>query len=110
MTTELKEAIRTIAEYDGWVLFDAEVGWCWRKDGAFITNHFGLYHFSADALLPVWRKVREDIQKSKYNYWRTTNIDRVGQMYILDGQYPKACIQLASIINQLKERWAFQQI
>ena len=111
MEKELKDAIVTIAEYNDPLaiiiyvesddeLYDTQATWPFRL----------LFHTSADALLPVWRKVGERIEGS----YELTRIDtfytefgceshheNTGKL-ILNDDYPAACIKLAEIIKQLK--------
>ena len=96
MEKELKDAIVTIAEYNDPLaiiiyvesddeLYDTQATWPFRL----------LFHTSADCLLPVWRKLRDN------HHTNFQKIKQVGQL-ILNDDYPAACIKLANIIKQLK--------
>jgi hypothetical protein len=123
MNEQLKQAITTIAEYMGWKQIDERF---WINDSKSIVesmgNLFWLYTNSADALLDVWRKVRDEIH-SKYDESRTgkewhsqysdyescllqlsTKTDFILHKKIAENNYPTACIELAEIIKQLKEK------
>ena len=94
MEKELKDALITIAEYmqvkknkDGLYWVEDYDLWC-------VIELFS-YDTSADALLPVWRKLRDN------HHTNFQKIKVVGKL-ILFGDYPAACIELAEIIKQLK--------
>jgi hypothetical protein len=116
MKKELKDAIVTIAEYDGKpvqeykgkILIGEEYSFTIEgvDYGKEIQWNDCAYHTSADALLQVWRKLRDEINETKadnidyISYWveLMQHIDAL----IIDGDYPAACIKLAKIIKQLK--------
>jgi hypothetical protein len=87
----LQEAIRIIAEYDGWKSKYRGLQLVFTKDGYMRFEDEIKYSTSADALLPVYRKVRA-------NYFVLD--DTIGS-YILDGMYEQACIELAGFIQQM---------
>jgi plasmid maintenance system killer protein len=99
----LQEAIKVIAIYDGWVYKRT-------LDGNDFYHHENVlqiseliyigYSTSADALLPVRIKVIKDC---------SGNNDMLGSIfvtgqYILLMDYEQACIELATIIQQLNEK------
>lgn len=103
MDKALQDAIKEVAEYDGRRV-DEKCNYFINYDGdEFLWDMPVSYHTSADALLPVWRKVRNEVQNAKYDYWWVTGIERVGQL-ILDNNLPEAVIKLANIIEQIKQR------
>lgn len=99
MTNELKDAIKVLAEYMG---VDKM-----KLDSFEIYPHSGIlnYHTSADALLPVWRKVLEAIgpgweARGPRWYWILGNI----LFEIAENNLPAAVIKLAEIIQQIKQK------
>ena len=104
MEKELKDAIVTIAEYNDPLaiiiyvesddeLYDTQATWPFRL----------LFHTSADCLLPVYRKVKNQFNEAQLHQRLMTYqiMDAVGRI-ILSGDFPAACIKLAEIIKQLK--------
>jgi hypothetical protein len=107
----LQEAIRIIAIYDGWRLEFREINCC-VKDRQFKHYDELKYSTSADALLPVWRKVRSEttneyLEDRKWNSNPTRCYDKYSKklddiLYkIAYEDYEQACIELAGIIQQM---------
>lgn len=111
MNEQLKDAVITIAGYDkGWTDIEMPI-----TDVFTYTDTDGVkmscralhipYHQSADAILNVYRKLRSvdkkipNISHMEYH----AKLNQVGAA-ILNGNYESACIELANIINQIKEK------
>ena len=98
----LQEAIRIIAEYDGWNEVSIQVApdkWEIDYDTAI---HCTNYHTSADALLPVWRKVKSELDE-QVTLAIAYDLKRIGWA-IISGNLEQACIELAHVIQQLNEK------
>jgi hypothetical protein len=103
----LQEAIRIIAEYDGkqFKLYGdkliigteytvgSEYDYMWADE---------TYSTSADALLPVYRAVGRTID-TQDQLKSMRFVQHIGGL-ILIGNYEQACIELATIIQQLNEK------
>lgn len=105
MDKALQDAIKEVAEYDGWRV-DEKCNYFIHYDGdEFLWDMPVSYHTSADALLPVWRKVQTEIHSMpdsiKFNLIRQHR--NIGTP-ILNGNLPEAVIKLAGIIEQLKQK------
>lgn len=101
----LQEAIKTIAIYDGWTTEGKK--WV-SPNGYFETYSEGFmldrlkYHTSADSLLPVWRKVRDEMI-TQVTISKHYELRHIGYT-ILNGNLEHACIELAGIIESIKQK------
>lgn len=113
MTDQLKEAIKIIAEYDGYKLWNEKTPTLYTdKNGGALLRMIGdtefphypffKYHTSADALLEVWRKVRDEYRNTDewdYDWFLFDDILK----FIGDNKLPQACIEMGRIIQTLND-------
>jgi hypothetical protein len=100
----LQEAIRIIAEYDEWKLVKENSTYAehYEHKGSgfrYFTSLCDYYSKSADAMLPIYRRVLVELDPSE----RHRRMHHIGQ-YFLYGNVSQACIELATIIQQLNEK------
>lgn len=96
----INKAIITLAEYEGWV--KENTGWFNidkynKKEGVYWIGDTPPQYTEAEPLLRVWRKLNGG---DKIRWQTLEDI-----LYLIaENNYPEACIQLAEIIKQLKEK------
>jgi hypothetical protein len=100
----LQEAIRIIAEYDGWKSKYRGLQLVFTKDGYMRFEDEIKYSTSSDALLPVLRKAfKEKWGEDDMDSIWDSEFGGIGGLIVWN-KLEQACIELATIIQQLNEK------